>query len=636
MIAGAWVCLFAPLAGAVVDHACWASDISRRTAGWISTLTTFVAFGGALVAFFGLWAASPDDREQMSRPRTRGSPPATSRSASRSSSTRSRRVMMLIVSGVGGLIVWYSMGYMAGDDEERRYFAYMSLFVFSMLLLVAGRQLPPPARRLGARRARVVPPDRVLAPAAGGGRGGEEGVRHERVRRRDVRARPRAARLGDGDARVLRRVRPGGLARRATMVNLVALGLLGGAVAKSAQIPLHTWLPDAMEGPTPVSALIHAATMVTAGVYLLVRAHPIFEARRRRPAPRGDPRDGHAARRRAHRARAVGHQARDRLLDDVADRLHVPRGRHRRVRLRDLPPDDARLLQGAALHVGGRRDPPPRRRAGHPPHGRPQGRACRGRTSPSSSARSRSSASRSSPASGRRTGSSRPRSRLDDALGWTLYVAALVGALLTGLYTFRLYFTVFHGPQHAEAGHEAEHEAHGHGEGPRSMLVPVGDPHRPLDDRRARRHPRRLGAVPHWIDETAEPLVHPTRRPGLPDERDRRHARPRRVLSSRDARSRPDRQLVTQARALARPRAQVLLRRALRRALLPARRRARGRAPATTSRSPSSSARSTRSAPGRSRSAARSPASSPGLLRTYALAIAFAVAVLVVVFVAVR
>jgi NADH-quinone oxidoreductase subunit L len=60
-------------------------------------------------------------------------------------------------------------------------------------------------------------------------------------------------------------------------MNLIALGLLGGAVAKSAQLPLQTWLPDAMEGPTPVSALIHAATMVTAGVYLIVRCAPLFE-----------------------------------------------------------------------------------------------------------------------------------------------------------------------------------------------------------------------------------------------------------------------------------------------------------------------------------------------------------------------
>src|SRR5262249_17296684 len=65
-----------------------------------------------------------------------------------------------------------------------------------------------------------------------------------------------------------------------TQSNLIALGLLGGAVAKWAKIPLQTWLPDGMEGPTPVSALIHAATMVTAGVYLIARTHVIFEQAR--------------------------------------------------------------------------------------------------------------------------------------------------------------------------------------------------------------------------------------------------------------------------------------------------------------------------------------------------------------------
>ena len=97
---------------------------------------------------------------------------------------------------------------------------------------------------------------------------------------------------------------------------------------------------------------------------------PDLRGRPRRAAPRLDPRRRHAARRRAHRARAVGHQARDRVLDDVPDRLHVPGGGDRRVRLRDLPPDDARLLQGAPVHVGRARDPPPGRGAGHPEDGR--------------------------------------------------------------------------------------------------------------------------------------------------------------------------------------------------------------------------------------------------------------------------
>src|SRR3990170_3548711 len=134
MIAGGWICLLAPLAGALAITLA-GQRISRRTAGWISTLSTFIAFGGALVAFFGLWATDPSDREQLSTAYTwlaAGDFEVGFQILVDPLST----VMMLVVSGVGGLIVWYSMGYMAGDDEERRYFAYMSLFVFSMLLLV--------------------------------------------------------------------------------------------------------------------------------------------------------------------------------------------------------------------------------------------------------------------------------------------------------------------------------------------------------------------------------------------------------------------------------------------------------------------------------------------------------------------
>src|SRR5213596_1850306 len=184
--------------------------------------------------------------------------------------------MMLIVSGVGFLIVAYSIGYMDGDDEERRYFAYMALFVFSMLLLVQGGNL--------------------LMLLAGWGLVGLSsylliGFWHDRPTA--IAAAKKAFIMNAvGDATMALAfflliqhkqtlnfpddfaVGPG----HGWLVNLVALGLLGGAVAKSAQLPLQTWLPDAMEGPTPVSALIHAATMVTAGVYLIVRTHALFEA----------------------------------------------------------------------------------------------------------------------------------------------------------------------------------------------------------------------------------------------------------------------------------------------------------------------------------------------------------------------
>src|SRR5207247_8739189 len=181
--------------------------------------------------------------------------------------------MMLIVAGVGCLIVGYSIGYMEGDDEERRYFAYMALFVFSMLLLVQGGNL--------------------LMLLVGWGLVGLSsylliGFWHDRASA--IAAAKKAFVMNAiGDATMalalfLLIAKAGSLEfgilggeYSSTVANLVALGLLGGAVAKSAQLPLQTWLPDAMEGPTPVSALIHAATMVTAGVFMIVRLHPLFE-----------------------------------------------------------------------------------------------------------------------------------------------------------------------------------------------------------------------------------------------------------------------------------------------------------------------------------------------------------------------
>jgi NADH-quinone oxidoreductase subunit L len=284
MEVAAWIALFSPAAG-VLLIALGGNRITGQFAGWIASLSALVSFVCSILVFSILLGKEPDERaDQVSTLYTWISTGADRLSedgfrAGLTISIDSLSVfMMLVVSGVGFLILSYAVGYLRGDDEERRYHAYKALFLFSMLLLVQAGNL--------------------ILLLAGWGLVGLSSyllINFWHHRHQAVAAGKKAfvmnavgdatfalalfiliQQTGTLDFSVFEQASDA-LGDGTTLSVLVALGLLGGAVAKSAQIPLHTWLPDAMEGPTPVSALIHAATMVTAGVYLIARTHSLFE-----------------------------------------------------------------------------------------------------------------------------------------------------------------------------------------------------------------------------------------------------------------------------------------------------------------------------------------------------------------------
>ena len=185
-------------------------------------------------------------------------------------------IMLLVVTGVGFLIHVYSVGYMHGEEGFTRFFTYMNLFMVSMLLLVMGNNYV--VLFIGWEGVGLC--SYLLI-----------GYYYDRVSAAKAATKAFVVnRIGDAgfllaiflvfvNFRTLDYTQVFAQAGKLSpeMATAIALCLLVGAIGKSAQIPLYTWLPDAMEGPTPVSALIHAATMVTAGVYMIVRNHVIYD-----------------------------------------------------------------------------------------------------------------------------------------------------------------------------------------------------------------------------------------------------------------------------------------------------------------------------------------------------------------------
>jgi NADH-quinone oxidoreductase subunit L len=278
-----YVVAFAPLVGALVNGLL-SRALSRRAVSVVGVGAPVVAFTAAALAFAGLLevrAAQPGDAAVTATLFQWISAGPIHVDFSLYLDPLSA-VMMLVVTGIGSLIHLYSVGYMHDDPSYARYFSHLNLFLFAMLLLVLGRSLlllfvgwegvglcsylligfwfDDMAKAVAGKKAFLV--NRigdfgfllgmfVLAFWLGGSL--------DVPTLREAVATPGSAFDGNTAA-----------------ITLVTLALFLGATGKSAQIPLYVWLPDAMAGPTPVSALIHAATMVTAGVYMIARLSFLF------------------------------------------------------------------------------------------------------------------------------------------------------------------------------------------------------------------------------------------------------------------------------------------------------------------------------------------------------------------------
>ena len=272
-----WLIPVLPLAGALINLIL-GRKLGDPRAGWVATIATATSFLVTVLAYFEMLGLPAEERSHV----------ATMFSWIRVGSLQVDLavladplsiVMALFVTGISTLIHLYAIGYMHGDTKFSKFFLYLNLFVFSMLMLVLGENLLVTFlgwEGVGACSYFLISFWHTRNSAAVAGK---KAFVTNRIGDFGVMAAMFLAfnSLGTLSYHAINESAHSG---ELAAVTATAIGLLlfVGACGKSAQLPLYLWLPDAMEGPTPVSALIHAATMVTSGVFLMTRMSPVLHA----------------------------------------------------------------------------------------------------------------------------------------------------------------------------------------------------------------------------------------------------------------------------------------------------------------------------------------------------------------------
>jgi NADH-quinone oxidoreductase subunit L len=275
MLDAVWLIPALPLAGFLLLLA-FGRRLGEPAAGWLATAMCAASFVATVVVFFGLHA-EPEESRNFVQILFAWVPVGDLRVDAGFLVDPLSVTMALFVTGVGALIHLYAIGYMHGDKDFPKFFVYMNLFIFSMLMLVLGNNLLITFlgwEGVGACSYFLV--SFWFGSEANASAGKKAFITNRIGDWGFMLAIFLAfATLGTIDYRGINAGIGGAAAVTATAIGLL---LFVGAIGKSAQIPLYIWLPDAMAGPTPVSALIHAATMVTAGVFLMTRVNPILAA----------------------------------------------------------------------------------------------------------------------------------------------------------------------------------------------------------------------------------------------------------------------------------------------------------------------------------------------------------------------